>query len=30
MWKLGFDHYTTDYPETLFEVADEIRQWEIK
>lgn len=30
MWKIGFDHYTTDFPETLFEVADEIRQWGIK
>lgn len=30
MWKIGFDHYTTDYPETLFEVADEIRAWGIR
>lgn len=25
IWDIGFDHFTTDYPETLFEVADEIR-----
>ncbi len=30
MWQVGFDHYTTDYPETLFEIADEIRAWGIK
>ncbi len=30
IWKLGFDHFTTDYPETLFEIVDEIRAWDIK
>lgn len=25
IWDIGFDSFTTDYPETLFEVADEIR-----
>lgn len=26
IWDLGFDHFTTDYPETLFEVVKEIQQ----
>ena len=26
LWALGFDHFTTDYPETLFELADEFRR----
>ena len=26
IWEIGFDHFTTDYPETLFKVADEIRK----
>lgn len=30
MWDLGFDHFTTDYPETLFEVVDEIRRGDRK
>ena len=25
LWNLGFDHFTTDYPETLFELADELK-----
>ncbi|MBQ7188774.1 MAG: hypothetical protein IJR99_05085 [Kiritimatiellae bacterium] len=25
LWDLGFDHFTTDYPETLFKLADEFR-----
>lgn len=25
IWDLGFDHFTTDYPETLFKVAERIR-----
>lgn len=25
LWNLGFDHFTTDYPSTLFKIADEIR-----
>jgi len=25
LWDLGFDHFTTDYPETLFELANELR-----
>ncbi|MBQ9431207.1 MAG: glycerophosphodiester phosphodiesterase family protein [Kiritimatiellae bacterium] len=30
LWDLGFDHFTTDYPETLFEVADGIRSGSFK
>ena len=30
MWDLGFDNFTTDYPETLFEVIDEIRRGDWK
>ncbi len=26
LWDLGFDHFTTDYPYTLFDVVDEIRK----
>ena len=26
LWDVGFDHFTTDYPYVLFEVADEIRK----
>ena len=26
IWDVGFDHFTTDYPLTLFKVADEIRK----
>jgi len=25
LWNLGFDHFTTDYPEALFELADELK-----
>jgi glycerophosphoryl diester phosphodiesterase len=25
LWDLGFDHFTTDYPETLFELVDELK-----
>ena len=26
LWDVGFDHFTTDYPYVLFDVADEIRK----
>ena len=25
LWKLGFDHFTTDYPDTMFEVIEELK-----
>ena len=26
LWALGFDHFTTDYPETFFELAEEFKK----
>ena len=25
LWNLGFDHFTTDYPETMFQVIESLK-----